>query len=108
MSEKSLVNLDYGYNWSTETWHVYKNGEDPLAVVTSEEYAALFAAAPGQAERIAELEAQNAALLKALEHLVEINRRDEIGDPAKLATDIWRNRAWGNAKNTIAKAEASE
>ena len=51
------------------------------------------------------LEAINAELLEALRDLVEINRRDDTGDPELTATDRWRHEAWSNAYDIIAKAE---
>lgn len=43
----------------------------------------------------------NCALRKALADLVEINRRDEKGDPDFLATDWWRDEVWENANKTL-------
>ena len=51
------------------------------------------------------LEVINAELLEALRDLVEINRRDDTGDPELTATDRWRHEAWSNAYDIIAKAE---
>ena len=49
--------------------------------------------APEMAEKIERLEASNAELLEVLGHLVEIDRRDEKGDPDMLATERWRHEA---------------
>lgn len=72
MSEQSLANLDYGYNWSTETWHVYQNEGAPVATVATEEIAVLFAAAPGQAAEIEHLKEQSVELIVAIENILAV------------------------------------
>ncbi len=52
-----------------------------------------------------QLESQNAALLEALENLVEIERRDIRTDPDITATDRWRREAWDIATEAICKAK---
>ena len=44
-------------------------------------------------------------LLKALEDLIDMNERDERGDPDYLATDSWRAEVWLNARNKVAQAK---
>ncbi len=46
---------------------------------------------------------QRDALLTACKDLVEIDRRDARWDPAEIATDEWRAKAWDNARAAIAK-----
>ena len=55
----------------------------------------------GEIER---LKATNAELLEALGNLVEIDRRDNTGDPDMIATDRWWHEAWSNAYAVIAKS----
>ena len=65
MSEQSLARFHYGYNRYTDSWIIYRYGES-FASVDTEEYAILFTAAPDMAARIVELEAQKAAMMRAL------------------------------------------
>lgn len=51
------------------------------------------------------LRAVNAELVDALKNLVEIDKRDNKGDPDYLATDRWRHEAWRNAYTALANAE---
>ena len=51
------------------------------------------------------LEAINADLLEVLGNLVEIDRRDNTGDPDTIATDRWRHEAWSHAYAIVANAE---
>jgi hypothetical protein len=61
-----------------------------------------------QAKKIERLEAEKADLLEALENLVEMDRRDNTGDPDMTATDRWRHEAWRNAYTAIAKARPAD
>ena len=58
-----------------------------------------------QAKKLERLQDTNAVLLEALRNLVDIQLRDERGDPDYLATDEWREEALMIAKSAIAKAK---
>jgi len=53
------------------------------------------------------VENQKTALLRALEDLVENNRRDERGDPDYLPTDAWREQSWKNAEEALKNVRKS-
>ena len=40
-------------------------------------------------------------LIKAVEDLLDIERRDSTGNPDLIATDTWREKAWSNVRAAI-------
>ena len=55
-----------------------------------------------------EAEAERDKLRKILGRLVEIDDRDELCDPARMATDKYRNDTWEEARAALSETEQPE
>jgi len=61
-----------------------------------------------EARRAVEVAIENATeLSEALKAVVEIDERDETGDPDRIATESWREEAWTKARAVLAKVRQS-
>lgn len=65
----------------------------------------------GRAEseaQIAALQSEKDALREALGNLIEIESRDNAGDPDRIATDTWRNKVWITARLLLSAPASGE
>jgi hypothetical protein len=80
-----------GKRYGMDSWAIMRGSYCLATTDKNKANARLIAAAPD--------------LLQALRNLVDIQERDERGDPDYLATDEWREEALMIAKSAIAKAD---